>query len=57
MLCDVVLRERFEIVGPDPLYLRRPDAMEPGQAEAGQLTRRCEAAGGKNIEVRSAYSG
>jgi tRNA threonylcarbamoyl adenosine modification protein YeaZ len=31
LLCDVVLNRRFEIVGPDPLYLRRPDAMEPGK--------------------------
>ena len=31
VLCDVVLRERFEILDPDPLYLRRPDAAEPGK--------------------------
>ncbi len=31
VLCDVVLNRRFEVVGPDPLYLRRPDAMEPGK--------------------------
>jgi tRNA threonylcarbamoyladenosine biosynthesis protein TsaB len=31
VLCDVVLRRRFDVVGPDPLYLRRPDAMEPGK--------------------------
>ncbi|MEO7351966.1 MAG: tRNA (adenosine(37)-N6)-threonylcarbamoyltransferase complex dimerization subunit type 1 TsaB [Marmoricola sp.] len=31
LLCDVVLNRRFEILGPDPLYLRRPDAMEPGK--------------------------
>jgi tRNA threonylcarbamoyl adenosine modification protein YeaZ len=31
VLCDVVLRRRFEIVGPEPLYLRRPDAAEPGK--------------------------
>ena len=31
VLCDVVLRRRFEIVGPEPLYLRRPDAAEPGR--------------------------
>jgi tRNA threonylcarbamoyl adenosine modification protein YeaZ len=31
VLCDVVLRERFEILDPDPLYLRRPDAAEPGR--------------------------
>jgi tRNA threonylcarbamoyladenosine biosynthesis protein TsaB len=31
VLCDVVARERFEILGPDPLYLRRPDAAEPGK--------------------------
>ena len=31
VLCDVVLRERFEILPPEPLYLRRPDAAEPGK--------------------------
>jgi hypothetical protein len=31
VLCDVVLHQRFEIVGPEPLYLRRPDAAEPGK--------------------------
>ena len=31
VLCDVVLRERFEILAPDPLYLRRPDATAPGK--------------------------
>ena len=31
VLCDIVVRERFEILGPDPLYLRRPDATEPGK--------------------------
>jgi tRNA threonylcarbamoyladenosine biosynthesis protein TsaB len=31
VLCDVVQRQRFEIVGPEPLYLRRPDAIEPGK--------------------------
>jgi tRNA threonylcarbamoyladenosine biosynthesis protein TsaB len=30
-LCDVVLRQRFEILPPEPLYLRRPDAAEPGK--------------------------
>ena len=29
MLCDVVVGERFELLDPEPLYLRRPDAMEP----------------------------
>ena len=29
VLCDVVLRERFDLLGPEPLYLRRPDVMEP----------------------------
>ena len=29
VLCDVVVRERFELLAPDPLYLRRPDVMEP----------------------------
>ncbi|MCW2782302.1 MAG: tsaB [Marmoricola sp.] len=32
-LCDVVVRERFERLEPDPLYLRRPDAMEPQKAK------------------------
>ena len=31
ILCDVVVNRRFEIVQPDPLYLRRPDAAEPGK--------------------------
>ena len=31
VLCDVVLRKRFEILPPEPLYLRRPDAAEPGK--------------------------
>jgi tRNA threonylcarbamoyladenosine biosynthesis protein TsaB len=31
VLCDVVLRRRFEITDPEPLYLRRPDAAEPGR--------------------------
>lgn len=31
VLCDVVLRERFEVVAPEPLYLRRPDVVEPGK--------------------------
>ena len=31
VLCDVVLRERFELLAPDPLYLRRPDATAPGK--------------------------
>ncbi len=31
VLCDVVLRGRFEVLDPDPLYLRRPDAVEPGK--------------------------
>lgn len=26
VLCDVVVRERFELLDPHPLYLRRPDA-------------------------------
>jgi tRNA threonylcarbamoyl adenosine modification protein YeaZ len=29
VLCDVVARERFELLDPEPLYLRRPDTMEP----------------------------
>lgn len=28
VLCDVVIGERFELFDPEPLYLRRPDAME-----------------------------
>ena len=28
VLCDVVVRERFELLDPEPLYLRRPDAIE-----------------------------
>ena len=31
VLCEVVLQRRFELLGPDPLYLRRPDATEPGK--------------------------
>ena len=31
VLCDVVARQRFEILDPEPLYLRRPDATEPGK--------------------------
>lgn len=31
VLCDVVLRRRFEIRDAEPLYLRRPDAIEPGK--------------------------
>jgi tRNA threonylcarbamoyl adenosine modification protein YeaZ len=31
VLCSVVLDNRFDRVGPDPLYLRRPDVMEPGK--------------------------
>jgi len=31
VLCDVVRRRRFEILPPEPLYLRRPDAIEPGK--------------------------
>ena len=30
-LCDVVVGERFELLDPEPLYLRRPDTMEPHQ--------------------------
>ncbi|HEU4568692.1 MAG TPA: tRNA (adenosine(37)-N6)-threonylcarbamoyltransferase complex dimerization subunit type 1 TsaB [Marmoricola sp.] len=29
VLCDVVAAERFELLDPEPLYLRRPDAAEP----------------------------
>lgn len=28
VLCDVVASERFELLDPEPLYLRRPDAAE-----------------------------
>jgi tRNA threonylcarbamoyl adenosine modification protein YeaZ len=31
VLCDVVVQERFELLDPDPLYLRRPDAAEPAK--------------------------
>ena len=31
VLCDVVVNRRFEILEPNPLYLRRPDAAEPGK--------------------------
>lgn len=31
VLCDVVLQERFDLLAPDPLYLRRPDAAVPGK--------------------------
>lgn len=29
VLCDVVVGERYELLDPEPLYLRRPDVMEP----------------------------
>jgi tRNA threonylcarbamoyl adenosine modification protein YeaZ len=29
VLCEVVVGERFELLDPEPLYLRRPDTMEP----------------------------
>lgn len=31
VLCGVVLDNRFDRMAPDPLYLRRPDTMEPGK--------------------------
>ena len=31
VLCDVVVGERFPLLDPEPLYLRRPDTMEPGR--------------------------
>ncbi len=31
VLCEVVQQRRFEILEPDPLYLRRPDAALPGK--------------------------
>ena len=31
VLCDVVRRQRFPLLAPDPLYLRRPDAAAPGR--------------------------
>jgi tRNA threonylcarbamoyl adenosine modification protein YeaZ len=31
VLCEVVAEERFELLDPDPLYLRRPDTMPPRQ--------------------------
>lgn len=30
VLCDIVVNERFELLDPEPLYLRRPDAVAPG---------------------------
>ncbi|WP_445257846.1 tRNA (adenosine(37)-N6)-threonylcarbamoyltransferase complex dimerization subunit type 1 TsaB [Nocardioides aurantiacus] len=30
VLAEVVQQRRFELLGPDPLYLRRPDAATPG---------------------------
>lgn len=29
VLCSVVVEERYQLVDPEPLYLRRPDTMEP----------------------------
>jgi hypothetical protein len=29
VLADVVTHERYELLDPDPLYLRRPDTMAP----------------------------
>ena len=29
VLCDVLVRERHALLDPEPLYLRRPDVMEP----------------------------
>ena len=29
VLAEVVAQERFELLDPEPMYLRRPDAMEP----------------------------
>ncbi len=31
VLCDVVVDQRFDLLEPNPLYLRRPDAVEPGK--------------------------
>jgi tRNA threonylcarbamoyladenosine biosynthesis protein TsaB len=31
VLCDVVVNGRFRLLEPNPLYLRRPDAVEPGK--------------------------
>ena len=31
VLCDVVVNQRFDLLEPNPLYLRRPDAVEPGK--------------------------
>lgn len=30
VLADVIVRKRFNVVDPEPLYLRRPDAADPG---------------------------
>lgn len=31
VLCQLVMEERVELLAPEPLYLRRPDAVAPGQ--------------------------
>lgn len=31
VLCDIVVNRRFDVVVPEPMYLRRPDAVEPGK--------------------------
>ena len=31
VLCEVVVGERYELLDPEPLYLRRPDAVAPGR--------------------------
>ncbi len=30
VLCEVIVNERFELLDPEPIYLRRPDAVAPG---------------------------
>ncbi len=56
VLCDVVVNRRFEIVAAGPALPAPPRRRRAGQAEARQLTR-FFGGSGKNIEVRSAYSG
>ena len=55
VLCDVVRNSRFQVLDPEPLYLRRPDAVEPGKPKLGGSL--FFGGSGKNIEVRAAYSG
>ena len=38
VLAQVVTDERAELLDPEPLYLRRPDVGDAGQAQAGLVT-------------------